>query len=96
MSQKKTVFERLEDKMIELQQNIDSQLNNIQAQIESLKEEIPRSIGQNLLQFADMIGAKIEDIEDAVNKISTSTSATPDTSAISALQTSLNLSLIHI
>lgn len=70
MSQKKTVFERLEEKMIELQQNVEEKLANLLTSIENLKEEIPRSIGQNLMSFTDMIGSKFEELEEAIKGIS--------------------------
>ena len=90
MSQKKTVFERLEDKMIELQQNIENSLTKLQTTIENLKEEIPRSIGQNLMSFTDMIGAKFEDLEEAIKKINIPEGQTGEPSALNALQGDLN------
>jgi hypothetical protein len=101
MSQKKTVFERLEDTMIELQRNIETKLANLQTAIEnvkneipkaigSLREEIPRSIGQNLMSFADVIGAKIEDIEEAIKKIGGSTSQPMESSSLNNIQNDLN------
>jgi hypothetical protein len=89
MAQKKTVFERLEDKMIELEQNVDNKLTNLQSSIQNLKEEIPKSIGQNLMSFADMIGAKVENIEDALQKVGPSGGPAPDLSALKTLQNDL-------
>ncbi|HUY01331.1 MAG TPA: hypothetical protein VMV49_17350 [Candidatus Deferrimicrobium sp.] len=89
MAQKKTVFERLEDKMVELEQNIDNKLMNLQSSLQNLKEDIPKSIGQSLMSFADMIGAKIENIEDALQNIGPSRGAAPDLSAIKTLQNDL-------
>jgi uncharacterized protein YoxC len=99
LSQKKTVFERLEDRMIELQEEINNKLANIdqinmkleslETSLENLKQEIPRSIGQNLLQFSDLIGGKIEDIEDALQNVSGSGGAAPGYSAINSLQNEL-------
>ncbi len=90
MSQKKTVFERLEDKMIELEQKIDTKLSNIQTSIEELKEEIPRSLGQNLMTFTDMLGAKIEDLEDIIKNISGIGGESPNLSVLNTVQTQLN------
>ena len=99
LSQKKTVFERLEDRMIELQEEINKKLANIdqinakleslETSLENLKQEIPRSIGENLLQFSDLIGGKIEEIEDALQNVSGSGGAAPDSSAIRSLQSEL-------
>ena len=90
MSQKKTVFERLEDKMIELQQNVEGKLSTLQAAVDGLKKEIPQAIGQNLMQFADIIGEKIENIEDALKNVSASGASAPDTSGIASIQNDLN------
>jgi hypothetical protein len=101
MAQKKTVFERLEENMIELQRNLESKLEKLQSSIENikeeipkalgtLKEEIPRSIGQNLMSFADVIGAKIEDIEDAIKKIGGTAGMPGDSGSSSNIQSDLN------
>ncbi|MDD1777530.1 MAG: hypothetical protein LUQ65_05120, partial [Candidatus Helarchaeota archaeon] len=101
MSQKKTVFERLEETMIELQRNLDAKLEKLQSAIETvkeeipkalgtLKEEIPRSIGQNLMSFTDVIGAKIEDIEDAIKKIGGTGGPSADSASSSIIQNDLS------
>ncbi len=64
--------------MGELQKNLETKLTNIQAAITTLKEEIPRSIGQNLMSFSDMIGAKIEDMEESIKRITISSGGTAD------------------
>jgi len=99
MSQKKTVFERLEDRMIELQEELNKKLakfaslpeklETLEQSVENLKQEIPRSIGQNLLQFSDLIGAKIEDIEDTLNNISSSGGAAPNLTDLAPIQKEL-------
>ncbi|MHA1265193.1 MAG: hypothetical protein ACTSRS_08180 [Candidatus Helarchaeota archaeon] len=71
MAQKKTVFERLEDKMIELEENLDTKFAQIQESIENLKNDIPRSLGESLMSFTDMIGAKVEDLEDTLKSSGT-------------------------
>jgi hypothetical protein len=102
MAQKKTVFERLEETMIELQRNIETRLAKLQTSIENVKEEIPkaigtlreeipRSIGQNLMSFTDVIGAKIEEIEDAVKKIGGTAGQPMDSSSsLNVIQNELN------
>ncbi len=86
MSQKKTVFERLEDQMIELQQNLDKKLGDLAESLENLKQEIPRSIGQNLMSFSDMIGGKIEDIEESVQNLGGSGGSSVDSSLLNTLK----------
>jgi hypothetical protein len=101
MSQKKTVFERLEENMIELQRNLETKLEKLQSSIETvkeeipkalgtLKEEIPRSIGQNLMSFTDVIGAKIEEIEDAIKKISGTGGPSVDSASSNVIQNDLS------
>ncbi len=90
MAQKKTVFERLEDKMVEMEQNVDNKLSKIQASIDKLKEEIPRSLGENLMSFTDMIGAKIEDLEDSIKNMSGSGGSSIDNSTLNTLQNGIN------
>jgi len=90
MSQKKTVFERLEEKMIELQQNIENKLTNLLTSIENLKEEIPKSIGQNLMSFTDMIGTKFEELEESIKKVSIPEGQAEELSALNTLQNDLN------
>lgn len=90
MAQKKTVFERLEDKMIEMEQSVDAKLSKLQASIDNLKEEIPRSLGENLMSFADMLGAKLENLEDTLKNTGGSGGSGIDTSTLNALQNGIN------
>lgn len=91
MAQKKTVFERLEDKMVELEEKIDNKLAQIQMAIETLKEDIPRSLGENLMTFTDMIGAKVEDLGDIVKGIAGSSGSGVDSGVINKMMSDLGL-----
>ncbi|MDD1777325.1 MAG: hypothetical protein LUQ65_04080, partial [Candidatus Helarchaeota archaeon] len=94
-------FERLEDTMIELQRNLDAKLQKLQSSIETvieeipkalgtLKEELPRSIGQSLMSFTDVIGAKIEEIEDAIKRIGGTGGPSADSGSSSIIQNDLS------
>ncbi|NVM30797.1 MAG: hypothetical protein HWN65_18300 [Candidatus Helarchaeota archaeon] len=90
MAQKKTVFERLEDKMIELEKKLYKKFSDVQASIDNLKEEIPRSLGQSLMSFTDMLGAKVEDLEDLIKNTSGTGGPAPDSSVLNKVQDRLN------
>jgi hypothetical protein len=90
MAQKKTVFERLEDKMIELEEKLDSKLTQLQTSIDSLKDDIPRSLGENLMSFTDMIGAKIEDLEEILKTSGTSGGQSLPSGNLNALKADLD------
>ncbi|MBD3228865.1 MAG: hypothetical protein GF329_11820 [Candidatus Lokiarchaeota archaeon] len=69
----KTVFERLEDRMMEIQSILEKILPSIQNEvlpaIENIKEELPSSIGPNLMSFADMIGEQIENVSNSISNM---------------------------
>ena len=90
MSQKKTVFERLEDKMIEMEQNVDAKLAKILDAVDTLKDEIPKSLGQNLMSFTDMLGGKIEDLEDLLKEGGGTGGSGMDLGALSPIKAGIN------
>jgi uncharacterized phage infection (PIP) family protein YhgE len=85
----KTVFERLEDRMIEIDESIAKIpsliLDKIIPAIDKIKNDLPSSIGPNLMNFADMIGEQIENLSNQVSNMGgTAGGATGDTNGINA------------
>ncbi|MHA1229514.1 MAG: hypothetical protein ACTSRP_03110 [Candidatus Helarchaeota archaeon] len=70
-SKPKTVFERLEERLEKVEQILDKIIPGIIDQvipsIEKVKEELPASIGPNLMSFADMIGEQIENLSKTIS-----------------------------
>ncbi|MHA1752673.1 MAG: hypothetical protein ACTSYZ_09925 [Candidatus Helarchaeota archaeon] len=93
-SKPKTIFERLEERMEKLEQIINTIVPGILDQVipalDKVKEDLPASIGPNLMNFADMIGEQIENVSKSVSSISSPGGGGPVNVDLSEVTASLN------
>ncbi|TFF88633.1 MAG: hypothetical protein EU550_00945 [Promethearchaeota archaeon] len=90
----KTVFERLEDRMRDIQTKLEEILPSIKNEvipaIEKVKEDIPASIGPNLMTFADMIGEQIDTVSNSISNIKVPATSGPSGENSGEISSSLN------